>query len=234
MTFQPPWRDGEPLMADRGRRTSERRDTDEGFLRRWSRRKIEARTTAAPTEDPSDDPAERAPAAPPQAPQPDAEAPPPIEPEDLPDVESLDANSDYTVFMRPGVPPEIRKQALRKLWRSDPLLANLDGLLEYGEDYTVPSWPKGAVRTAYQIGRGFVTELEKIGAAGDQPGAPEEPVSGPAPEAGAVAAAAAKPPRDDPRRSPQPAPGPTTPEERRTAEPGAPATDRPRPLPRRG
>src|SRR3546814_9494628 len=39
---------------------------------------------------------------------------------DLPPIESLDKDSDYTAFLRAGVAPELRKQALGKLWRSDP------------------------------------------------------------------------------------------------------------------
>jgi hypothetical protein len=182
-------------MADRDRPTRAQGDADEGFLRRWSRRKAEARSPAAGTPENAGDPAERAPASPGQPPEPGSAEPAPIDPKDLPDIESLDANSDFTVFMRPGVPLELRNQALRKLWRSDPMLANLDGLLEYGEDYTIPSWPKGAIRTAYQIGRGVVNELEKLGGAETRSGTAGEVPSGsePQPEP-AVAATEPKPP----------------------------------------
>jgi hypothetical protein len=50
----------------------------------------------------------------------------------------LDAQSDFTPFMRAGVPPALRNQALRLLWRLDPALANLDGLNDYDEDFTAP------------------------------------------------------------------------------------------------
>ena len=64
------------------------------------------------------------------------------------------------MFLRKGVPAELRKQALRKLWRSDPVLANFDGLVEYGEDYTKIGTAKQLVRTAYQVGRGMLERLE--------------------------------------------------------------------------
>jgi hypothetical protein len=220
-------------MADRDRSTRAHGDADEGFLRRWSRRKAEARSAATtPSENPSD-PAEGAHPAPEQPPEPDKAAPAPIDPEDLPDIESLDANSDFTVFMRPGVPLELRNQALRKLWRSDPTLANLDGLLEYGEDYTIPSWPKGAIKTAYQIGRGLVTEIEKLGGAEARSGTAREPVSGPEPQAGPAVAAADPTPAAE---TPQLRSGATGSDETEAATRGKASTPKrpPRPLPRRG
>lgn len=55
---------------------------------------------------------------------------------DLPDIDSLDRDSDFTAFMKEGVPAYLRNLAMRKLWASDPALANLDGLIDYGEDFT--------------------------------------------------------------------------------------------------
>ncbi|MGH6914918.1 MAG: DUF3306 domain-containing protein [Geminicoccales bacterium] len=95
----------------------------------------------------------------------------PVDPDSLPPIESLTYESDYTVFLREGVPPEIRKQALQRLWRSDPVLANLDGLLEYGEDYSGIGKTKSIVRTAYRVGRGMlhdhVSEEERPQPAGE-------------------------------------------------------------------
>lgn len=56
-------------------------------------------------------------------------------PEDLPDIDSLDAESDFSVFMREGVPEDLKNLALRKLWRSDPVYANLDGLNDYDPEH---------------------------------------------------------------------------------------------------
>jgi len=232
-------------MAERDRSTSTRGDATEGFLRRWSRRKATARSApaAAPpatTED--SNPATIAePASLQEVPEPDA--PSPAHPKDLPDIASLDASSDFTVFMRPGVPAHLRTLALRKLWRSDPIFSKLDGLVEYGGDYTILSWPKGAIKTAYQIGRGFVNELEKLEPAKAEPLPPEPPAGGPAPEPQpAIASTVQEPRTDGPAQPPQPLPEPAGPNETRpapAAAPGpagasAPTRRRPRPLPRRG
>ncbi len=56
---------------------------------------------------------------------------------DLPDIETLDADSDFSVFLRDGVPEHLKKLALRKLWASDPVFANLDGLNDYDEDFSI-------------------------------------------------------------------------------------------------
>jgi hypothetical protein len=36
-------------------------------------------------------------------------------------LDALTATSDFTIFMRPGVPDDVRVCALRKLWTSDPV-----------------------------------------------------------------------------------------------------------------
>jgi len=56
---------------------------------------------------------------------------------ELPPVESLGKDSDFTPFLGKGVPEALTRAALRKLWTSDPALANLDGLNDYDEDYTI-------------------------------------------------------------------------------------------------
>ena len=138
----------------------------------------------------------------------------PSHPEDLPDIASLDASSDFTVFMRPGVPAHLRTLALRKLWRSDPVFSKLDGLVEYGEDYSISTWPKGAIKTAYQIGRGFVNELEKLEPAKAEPLPPEPPAGGPAPEPQPAIASTVQEPRADGAAEP-PHPCPNRPDRTR-------------------
>jgi hypothetical protein len=44
---------------------------------------------------------------------------------------------------------------LRKLWRSDPVFANLDGLVEYGEDYGADFRAASAVKTVYRVLEGM-------------------------------------------------------------------------------
>jgi len=103
----------------------------EGFLRRWSRLKQEGEEAdpEAPEAAPSRLPAGA------EADQGDAVEEASAQELELPDIESLDKDSDYTAFLREGVPDALRRMALRKLWLSDPVLANLDGLNDYDEDF---------------------------------------------------------------------------------------------------
>lgn len=55
---------------------------------------------------------------------------------ELPSIDSLTADSDFSVFMQSGVPAGLRIQALRKLWASDPALNEGDDLSDYGDDYS--------------------------------------------------------------------------------------------------
>ncbi len=128
------------------------------FLARWSRLKrkatAEARGVATRSGTAGPQPAEAAPA--PIAPAAPCEAPPPQQPpHELPPIETLGKDSDYTPFMRADVPDALRNQALRKLWQSDPVFANLDGLLEYGEDFGAAFALGGAVATVYRVLEGM-------------------------------------------------------------------------------
>lgn len=91
------------------------------------------------------------------------------------DFEALDFQSDYHQFMDGDVNDDLRNKALRKLWVSNPVLANIDGLDDYCEDYTDAAvcLPKGVMKTAYQFGRGFLDDDEV--AAWEALGKPEEP-----------------------------------------------------------
>ena len=76
------------------------------------------------------------------------------------DLDALDYSSDYTAFMREGVPDALRRRALRRLWQSDPVLANIDGLNDYDEDFTDAALAVKALQTAYNVGRGYFTQEE--------------------------------------------------------------------------
>ncbi|MEQ9488167.1 MAG: DUF3306 domain-containing protein [Alphaproteobacteria bacterium] len=77
-------------------------------------------------------------------------------PEDLPSIESLTKDSDFTAFMSDRVSDAIRNAALRKLWVSNPALANLDGLIDYGEDLTGSFKVVDNMQSVYKVGRGMV------------------------------------------------------------------------------
>ncbi|HET9047212.1 MAG TPA: DUF3306 domain-containing protein [Casimicrobiaceae bacterium] len=55
----------------------------------------------------------------------------------LPPIDSLTRDSDFTPFMQPGVPSELRSAALRKLFE-DPRFNVMDGLDVYIDDYSKP------------------------------------------------------------------------------------------------
>lgn len=139
--------------------------SDEGGLRRWARRKAKAkqeRGGAAPvieeeTSKPlapsqADDSADGLDATPETSP---AEL-------DLPDIESLTADSDFSVFMKQGVPPALRRLALNKLWASDPVFNVIDEMVEYGEDYTDAAMVVEGMKSAWVAGRGYATDEPPI------------------------------------------------------------------------
>jgi len=142
---------------------------DEGFLARWSRRKVEARQ--AP-EAPVPAPAETAPTdAPAQAPTGSlASAAPAAEPAPLPPLESLTPHSDFSPFMRAEVDPAIKGEALKKLF-SDPALYPMDGLDVYIDDYSKPDpLPEGWLARLNQFAN-LHAEPAREEASGVSPGA---------------------------------------------------------------
>ncbi|EBA15726.1 hypothetical protein RSK20926_13884 [Roseobacter sp. SK209-2-6] len=81
---------------------------------------------------------------------------------DLPRPESLVAGDDFRVFLQEQVPNRLRQRALRHLWRVNPVLANVDGLVDYGEDFTDASTVVEGLQTAYQVGRGMTQHVEEL------------------------------------------------------------------------
>ncbi len=105
-------------------------------LRRWSQRKLaaahEAQSKAAQPPEPT---GTVAPPPSPDTPAPQAVAGDP--PRELPPVDSLSIDSDFTAFMRPDVDESLKRGALRKLF-SDPRFNVMDGLDVYIDDYSKP------------------------------------------------------------------------------------------------
>ncbi|RVT85402.1 DUF3306 domain-containing protein [Rhodobacteraceae bacterium CCMM004] len=81
---------------------------------------------------------------------------------DLPDPDTLERGDDITGFMARAVPERLRRRALRRLWRLDPRLANLDGMVDYGEDFTDAGLGAGVVETTYQVGKGMLRHVEEM------------------------------------------------------------------------
>ena len=98
------------------------------------------------------------------------------EPPDLPSIEGLDKDSDFSVFMEQGVPEDLRRLALRKLWRLTSSAP--DGLDDYDEDYTLVKVVAEKVSSLYRGGQGM-------------PGAEDKAARGEGVEAGAEPAPSA-------------------------------------------
>tara|TARA_R110000868_G_scaffold223155_1_gene475006 strand:+ start:851 stop:1699 length:849 start_codon:yes stop_codon:yes gene_type:complete len=73
--------------------------------------------------------------------------------ETLPPLDELTPDSDFTGFMDKRVPEFLRRQALRKLWLSNPAFSLIDGMHEYGEDYSMMA-QLTAGATAYRPNEG--------------------------------------------------------------------------------
>ena len=89
---------------------------------------------------------------------------------DLPDPDSLRQGDDFSAFMTKAVPERLRRRALRRLWLSNPVLANLDELVDYGEDFTDAATVVADLQSVYQVGKGMVREEDPDEAAADQAG----------------------------------------------------------------
>src|SRR5437879_3639637 len=110
--------------------------SDQEFLARWSHRKQEARSgNAAP------EPAEPMEAHDLTPPPGTAENPPKpdVDLSSLPPIESIDAATDITAFLRKGIPQELSRAALRRAWSADPAIRDFIGLAENAWDFNDPN-----------------------------------------------------------------------------------------------
>ena len=107
---------------------------DEGFLRRWSRRKQSANDRTDRDDAPLETPA--------SATEPDAQNPAP-EPEvdlsALPPVESIEAGTDIRGFLQKGVPLDLTRAALRRAWSEDPAIRDFIEVAENQWDFATGS-----------------------------------------------------------------------------------------------
>ncbi|BAE51472.1 DUF3306 domain-containing protein [Paramagnetospirillum magneticum] len=137
----------------------------EPFLSRWSRRKLDTKVQPAPL--------------PPDEARASGEAgvPAPAEPPpDLPPVETLDKDSDYSAFLKAGVPQELKQAALQKLWASDPALMAPEVMDLHMGDYTSPV--AEVVKTAWRLGKG-VLDAAELAAEAEEKAASEPPSAPP-------------------------------------------------------
>ena len=125
------------------------------FISRWSRRKIEARKgTVVPEEKEQKVVGPKESVAPVQT---GAQSPAEASPE-LPPLESLTPESDFSPFMKAEVDPKTRREALKTLF-NDPRHNIQDGLDVYIADYSQPD----------PLPDGWLEKLNAMAHLGDQP-----------------------------------------------------------------
>lgn len=93
----------------------------------------------------------------------------------LPDPDAMEMGDDFSVFMSKAVPDRIRRRALRTLWRSNPVLANVDMLVDYGEDFTDSAMVVENMQTAYQVGKGMLKHVQEMARQAEELANPKEP-----------------------------------------------------------
>ena len=133
---------------------------EKSFLRRWSKRKLDEPTAAQGGAD--DEPELLSPAdqqhelnrADPSLDQSQHE----LTDEDMPAIETLDENSDFSGFLSPKVSETLKRQALRKLFHL-PQFNITDGLDDYDEDFT--SFDKLGDVVTHEMRRQIQQEAEK-------------------------------------------------------------------------
>ena len=146
----------------------------ESRMARWSRLKQEERNEQDIP--PAVAEAEKTAALAPTAPPPGAAEGEKDDPlKDLPPIESLGKDSDYSMFMREGVPDDRRAEALRKLWASDPAFREPFPFEMHMEDYHATFTPIDALKdTIYKVGRGFLTPEDIAAPSGEEAEKTEE------------------------------------------------------------
>jgi hypothetical protein len=106
------------------------------FLARWSHRKRHAtidKNTQSKSGSSPDNIVSEASAAPAQD-----ETRLPFDDASLPKLESIGAESDIRAFLEAGVPGDLARAALRRVWSSDPAIRDFIGLSENSGDFNAP------------------------------------------------------------------------------------------------
>jgi hypothetical protein len=161
--------------------------SDDAFLSRWSRRKRAATRDADHGPDAAVEPRISPDPAPDTATDRPEQAPDDAEIAALPPVESIAADTDITGFLRRGVPPLLRRAALRRRWRVNPAIRDyVDDAREYAFDWNAPGGGPGGGVVSQEEAAAIVARLfgpkpareaaSKVG----QPG-PPRPTSDPPP-----------------------------------------------------
>jgi len=80
----------------------------------------------------------------------------------LPAPEELLNGEQLRAFLKAQLPQRLKSRALRAFWRTNPVLACVDGLNDYDDDYTVAATAGKAVNTLYEVGKGFAAPVSEV------------------------------------------------------------------------
>jgi hypothetical protein len=116
----------------------------ENFIVRWSRRKhaaaerIDEKTLGEKTSGEKTPEARKAPVTSEAADERTPSSELPFDIAKLPPLESITGESDIRAFLAPGVPVELSRAALRRVWAADPKIRDFVGLADYDWDFNMP------------------------------------------------------------------------------------------------
>ena len=81
---------------------------------------------------------------------------------DLPLPEEITNGEMVQRYLKSALPQRLKNRALRQLWKTNPVLANLDGLVDYDDDFTDAATCVPNLQTTYQVGKGLLAHIEHI------------------------------------------------------------------------
>jgi|TARA_B110000881_G_scaffold87568_1_gene76722 hypothetical protein len=78
----------------------------------------------------------------------------------LPNPEKIKKEKGLDLFFKDGIPDRLRQIALRKVWKLNPIIRFADAEInDYHEDFTDAATVIEGMQTAYQVGRGYLSEI---------------------------------------------------------------------------
>ena len=78
----------------------------------------------------------------------------------LPNPEKIKKEKGLDLFFKDGVPDRLRQIALRRVWKLNPIIRFADAEInDYHEDFTDAATVIEGMQTAYQVGKGYLSEI---------------------------------------------------------------------------
>ena len=80
----------------------------------------------------------------------------------LKEPEALVSAEEIRAFLKHALPDRLKRRALRRLWGLNPVLANVDGLVDYGEDFTDTAMCVENMQSLYTVGKGMLEQFRGL------------------------------------------------------------------------